>query len=83
MAKKARRTEKQKFMREYEAVLQEEKKEEERQRKLEEDAEDAYWAHIIELEAFREAQREEEENHNIPDDDYDDFLYNYDYGFNF
>lgn len=74
---KSRRTEKQKIQRDYAAFLQEERQEEERQRKLEEAAEDAYWAHFLEL----EAQREEEENQNVPDDDYDDFCYYY--GFNF
>lgn len=80
---KSRRTERQKIQRDYEAFLQEKQQDEERQRKLEEAAEDAYWAHVLEFEAFREAQREEKENQNIPDDDFDDFYYYYDYGFNF
>lgn len=55
-----RRVEKQQLKRDYEISLQEEQNEVIRQQRLEEEAEDLYWANMMEYESFRLEQAKRE-----------------------
>lgn len=55
-----RRVEKQQLKRDYEIFLQEEQDEAIRQQRLEEEAEDLYWATMMEYESFRLEQAKRE-----------------------
>lgn len=74
-----RRVEKQQLKRDYEIFLQEEQDEAIRQQRLEEEAEDLYWANMMEYESFRleQAKREAFYHQHLEESDdlYLDFMY--------